>query len=174
MTFGEVDAEHVPSRRCICRVRALCFDLTAAGILVWNDHALRFWRGKPQVHGQVKQRTRATTLPQRSRTSAPPTTHQKTINEGPFQGRLEFSLSLLLAENQTNETARPSGLPHKPASWLSLGQFAQDVIEKIDSSGRIQTGCSCRKFVRGSAYAIESWLAILDEFRNWLLTAVSA
>ena len=46
MTFGEVDAEHAPSRRCLCRVRGLCFGLTAAGILVCNDHALTILEGK--------------------------------------------------------------------------------------------------------------------------------
>ena len=100
-------------------MRGFFFNLTAVGALVGSDHALTILEGKAKGprSGETTNESydAASALAHLGTTYHPP----RTINEGPFQGRLEFSLGLLWAENQTHETARPSGLPHE---WVFLAQ----------------------------------------------------
>ena len=86
----------MPSRRCICWVRALCYDLTAAGILVCNDDASTILEGKAK--GPRSGETTNESDDVASALAHLGTTYHlpRTINEGPFQGRLEFSFGLIV------------------------------------------------------------------------------
>ena len=115
MTFGVVDAEHVPPRRRTGRVRGVFFHLRAVGALVCSDHALAILEGKaksPQS-GETTHESHDTA----SALAHVGTTYRspRTINEGPFQGRLEFSLGLLWAENQTHKSTPLDRTPLRPS-----------------------------------------------------------
>ena len=96
VTFGVVDAEHAPSRRRICGVRGLFFHLTAVSALVCSDHPFTILEGKAK-----SPRSGETTNDSDDAASAlahlGPTYHPpRTINKGPFQGRLELSFGLIV------------------------------------------------------------------------------